>query len=206
MVSRWSFGEGIENGLWSSCSIQLEPDLYTVLLSYLPNLKAIHFDSLPQFQEGYARLLSSAANSQQCLQRIQKIDIRDLMHGIQNGGRFYHQLYFSTYYKLRQRLSHLAIKYPNVSNIDIKFTYYGIIGDYIHFLPDFTQLTDLAIYNTLKNSAKENKGIEVIEACVLPFFRVLNTCHSLVNFNYECFPRVPSDELLNEMESATINK
>lgn len=62
-------------------------DLYTVLLSYLPNLKVISFDSLSEFDGHYARLLASAADSQQSLQRIQEITIRYVKQQIFRGRR-----------------------------------------------------------------------------------------------------------------------
>lgn len=54
-------------------------DLFTVFLSYLPNLKEIYLSSFKQFEGGYARLLTPAADSQQCLQPIQKVNVQDVM-------------------------------------------------------------------------------------------------------------------------------
>lgn len=119
------------------------------------------------------------------------------------GRHMNHGLYFSIFYKLLQSLTQLVIDYPNTDSINGNFTFNGISGDYLHFLPHFTQLTDLTICNTMKNSARDINGMDVIGAYILPFFAVLNVCHSLVNFNYECFIRVPMRELLIEMELAT---
>lgn len=133
-------------------------DLFTVFLSYLPNLKEIYFSSFKQFEGGYARLLTSAADSQQCLQRIQKVNVQDVMLQMRYYERnFSHTLYFSTYYKLRQSLSHLIIKYPNTDSSDWNFTLDRISGDYIHFLRDFTKLTDLTIYNIMENFPRKTK-------------------------------------------------
>lgn len=47
----------------------------------------------------------------------------------------------------------------------------------------------------MDTATRRNKNLGLLEAYVVPLFTALNTCQTLVKFNYEYFPLLPTDGL-----------
>lgn len=140
---------------------KLKADHFLLLLSLLPNLKTINL-SFSAYHNYYMAILRDAA-SPDILQRIE--EITNLTY-----HKPYQELHFSACYNFRQTITRLVV-FPNDYLIN------GVQHNFLHYLPQFSQLTHLSIYNDREKD--------------LTIFDILQTCPNLISLKYTSYFPVP---------------
>jgi hypothetical protein len=157
------FNEGSncqEDGNKDSSS-KLKTEEFLLLLSYLPNLKIINL-SFSAYHNYYMAILCDAVPGEY-LKRIE--EITNLTY-----HKPYQELHFSACYNFRQTITRLVV-FPNDYIIN------GSFGNFLKYLPHFTQLTHLSIYNDREKD--------------LTIFNILLTCPNLKSLKYTSYFPVP---------------